>query len=521
MSNDSRPDSQKSRQDLLDEIYYLRDVAGERGHQIQERDRLIIERDTALESLRDQLDLILRSRSWRMTAPFRWIRAGIHHLRGAMMDSSAAAQDDAPVREPWSSSDVKSVPTQSHVPLLVEDRGDGKRRLYVDITELASREGRTGVQRVVRGILRGLLVSPPDGFTIEPVSAAPGQPYRHLRTSTVHLMGGAISSDPDAPIDARAGDVFVGLDHAMQAVIDHAGFLEQMRKRGVHVWFVCNDTLPLSRPDWFPPEVHETFMQWFQTIARVGDGIACISRTTEGEVRRWIETLSIKRERPLALGHFHLGADFDPDASLAALKPEEQADIERLRGKKTFLMVGTLEPRKGHAQALEAFNLLWAGGVDVSLIIAGLPGWMTEVVQRRIRHHDEFGRHLFWFMDASDALLETLYATCTALLAPSEGEGFGLPLIEAARHGLPILCRDLPVFREMVNGYASFFDGSVPASLADAVRSWLTAYREGSAPSSTGMRGLLTWEQSTRNLLEIVLGGKRDVSWMPMREEAQ
>lgn len=42
----------------------------------------------------------------------------------------------------------------------------------------------------------------------------------------------------------------------------------------------------------------------------------------------------------------------------------------------------------------------------------------------------------------------------TCLIAASFGEGFGLPLIEAAQHGLPIMARDIAVFREVAKEYA-------------------------------------------------------------------
>ena len=46
------------------------------------------------------------------------------------------------------------------------------------------------------------------------------------------------------------------------------------------------------------------------------------------------------------------------------------------------------------------------------------------------------------------------------LVAPSRGEGFGLPLIEAAQHKLPIFARDIPVFREVAGENAFFFQSN-------------------------------------------------------------
>lgn len=506
-----RPDSQKSRQELLDEIYLLRDVAGERGAKLAERDE-------TLATLSSELDLIQHSRSWRMTAPLRWMARWLAGGRQSALPVKAlqmlegrsrSGKDQVPV-EAQSGEDLRHerVLPACHQAIDRSAAPDG-RCLFVDVTELALREGRTGVQRVTRQILHALWASPPEGYKVEPVYATTGQPYRLARRFAAKEFGDAGQAISEPPMRARSGDLFLGLDHVMEAVTEHAGELVALHEMGVRTWFVCNDTLPLSRPEWFPPEVHGRFKAWFQTIARVGDGIACISRATELDVRHWVDALGIERKSPLALSHFHLGSEIDPDGSASGVTQDQQAILDRLRGMSSFLMVGTLEPRKGHAQALDAFTTLWAQGEDLALVLVGLPGWMTEVTQRRIRHHDEFGKRLFWFADASDALLEQLYEHCSALLAPSEGEGFGLPLTEAARHGLPILCRDLPVFHEVAGEFASYFSGNEATSLAQAVESWLEAQRQGQVPSTAAMPRL-TWVESVQQLLGVILEDRAD-----------
>jgi hypothetical protein len=177
-------------------------------------------------------------------------------------------------------------------------------------------------------------------------------------------------------------------------------------------------------------------------------------------------------------------------------------------------MVGTLEPRKGHAQALDAFDLLWARGEDLNLAIVGRPGWLMEDFAARLRAHPEHGRRLHWFADASDAQLRALYAGSSALFTASEGEGFGLPIIEAARHGLPVIARDLPVFREVAGDNAHWFSGYDARSLAAALQEWLALHRRGLAPGSAGVR-LLGWDDSARALLALVLEGGCDRQWSP------
>jgi glycosyltransferase involved in cell wall biosynthesis len=450
-------DSAKSRRDLLDEVYLLRDVAGEPLHKfaaLQER----------IEALRQESRVSGR---------------GLPH-RGSSPEGAAP----------------ESLPDEAR---------DAQPRLYVDITELAHKAGQTGIQRLVRETLRALLADPPGGYRVEAVRAPPGEAYRHARAFARGLRVAEIAGEDDTPIDPRADDVFLGLDHSMYAVIANAGQLAAMRDRGVRLWFVCNDVLPLTHPEWFPPEVHVAFKAWLETIARIADGVACISRTTETELRSQLERLPVSRHRMPILGHFELGADIARSGGAdAAAAPGEAATLEHLRGLPSFLMVGTLEPRKGHAQALEAFERLWDEGENVALVLVGLPGWLTDVTQRRIRHHDELGKRLFWFMHADDALVEKLYATCTALLVPSQGEGFGLPLVEAARHGLPVLARDMPVFREVAGTHAVYFSGLDGASLASAVRQWLAAHGRGDAPVTAGMPQV-TWSESAARLARLVL----------------
>jgi glycosyltransferase involved in cell wall biosynthesis len=128
----------------------------------------------------------------------------------------------------------------------------------------------------------------------------------------------------------------------------------------------------------------------------------------------------------------------------------------------------------------------------------------VEDLVRRLSKHPMLGKRLFWLEGISDEYLEKAYAASACLIASSEAEGFGLPLVEAARKGLPIIARDIPVFREVAGDYAFYFSGMSPENLAQAVRVWLDLSSRGQAPSSKDMPWL-TWKESTAQLLRIVL----------------
>jgi glycosyltransferase involved in cell wall biosynthesis len=386
--------------------------------------------------------------------------------------------------------------------------------VLVDVSELVRRDAKSGIQRVVRSILDMLLRQPPTGFRIEPVYADPGQPYRYARTFASHFLGLADNLPPDEPIDTDAGDIFLGLDLALDEIPANRTELESMRNRGVKTFFVVYDQLPLRRADCFPPHAYGLFNNWMEAIADLSDGLLCISRSVEVHVRQHLDAMQRQRFRPLKLGHFHLGADVPSSKPTNGITPEQQALVDQLRRAPSFLMVGTIEPRKGHEQAISAFEMLWAQGESINLVLVGKAGWMTSDLVQRIRSHAETGNRLFWFEDASDELLLRLYASCSALLAPSEGEGFGLPLVEAAQHGLPILCRNLPVFLEVAGQHATYFSGYDGADLAAAVAKWLALRKDGAFGQAAGMpwKG---WGQSTQQMLGVLLHDQWDGTWMP------
>lgn len=372
-------------------------------------------------------------------------------------------------------------------------------QLLIDLSTLVHQDDQSGIQRAVRNLLRALLDAPPPGLHVTPVYDAGGY-YAHARLDGAQP---APAATPQA-IQVRAGDIFLGLDLCPDLVPGNRALFEDLRRHGVRICFVVYDLLPVRMPSMFADGAAPWFTRWLTTITAVADDLLCISRAVADELLAWVEQAGVANPRAPRVSHFHLGADLqaDPAATLpanAAVSATEARLLERLTERPSFLMVGTLEPRKLHAQALAAFEQLWLGGGDANLVIVGKPGWMTERLAARLDRHSEQGRRLFWLRRVGDAALHRLYGQCVALLAASAGEGFGLPLIEAAQHGLPIIARDLPVFREVCGQHAYYFSGGA-TELAAALGHWLTLHAAGDAPSSAGLP-YLDWAGSARALL--------------------
>ena len=376
-------------------------------------------------------------------------------------------------------------------------------QLFVDVSQLVLRDSKTGIQRVVRSILWELLRNPPAGYRVEPVFGAPGAGYRYARRFTSRFLGFPDGMLEDEPIEYGAGDIFLGLDLQHATVLTHEAFYQRLRDFGIKVYFVVYDLLPVLLQDAFSPGMSDLHRRWLQALART-DGVACISAAVANEMVDFLQVSAIPRQRPFGVGFFHLGADIEASLPTSHL-PENAAEVLRALGASpSFLMVGTVEPRKHHAQALAAFEALWARGIAANLVIVGGQGWMVEEFAAKLRHHPQRGRRLFWLEGISDEYLERIYAACTALIAASENEGFGLPLIEAAKHELPILARDIPVFREVAGEHAHYFSGHAGSDLARALETWLALHQAGKAPKSDGLPWL-TWAQSTQQLLAVVL----------------
>ena len=396
------------------------------------------------------------------------------------------------------------------------------RQLLVDISELHQQDAKSGIQRVVRSVLHALLRNPPEGFRVEPVYATAEQGYRYARRYTARFLGlGDIPLD-DAPIFTEKGDVFWGLDLNPILVHRNQSTLGELRLRGVKMVFTVYDLLPIRLPETCALGGTEWHGRWLQTLAHTSDGLLCISASVGTELKRWLTLFGPQEGHAVNIGWTRLGADvveLEDTQGETIFHPDQVQAVQlaAIARHPSFLMVGTLEPRKAQAQALAAFEFLWSQGEQINLVFVGKQGWLVDELAQHLRSHPLRERRVFWLEGIPDAMLERVYAACTCLIAASLDEGYGLPLIEAARHNVPILARDIPVFREVAGEHASYFSGLAPNDLAQAVTQWLKLYQQDKAPCSNGI-SWLTWKQATAQMLNLILNEHWQSRWEPARD---
>ncbi|WP_373740493.1 glycosyltransferase [Neisseria sp.] len=339
-----------------------------------------------------------------------------------------------------------------------------KRQLLIDVSLLVKHDAGTGIQRVVRSLWAELekQLDASDTIVLKPVYAAKNHGYRYIGE-------GRLKSKKEVAV--KQGDIFLGLDLAPRIVAANTGDLLRWKQAGVKICFVLYDLLPIQNPQWFPEKSAVYFQKWLETVAVYADLVLPISNTVRQEMQAWLASRLSAAKQP-RMQVLPLAGDFSKTSHSTGISASEAQLAEMLEKRQFVLYVSTLEPRKAHSCLLDAMEEVWKTH-RTTLVLVGKKGWKTEKLQQRILNHPQYGRKLFWLQCASDEMLDGLYRNSDGIIIPSYGEGYGLPLIEGLTYQKKILARDLPVFREIADSAARYFDNDAPRPLADKIIRWL------------------------------------------------
>nr|WP_255662564.1 glycosyltransferase family 1 protein [Acidovorax sp. D4N7] len=354
-----------------------------------------------------------------------------------------------------------------------------------------------------------LLLSPPEGYRVRPVYATRRHGYSYANED---FLDSPTQGEKNTvrPVEVQSGDIFLALDLAAHLLPRHQAQVLDWKRTGVRLHVLVYDLLPLQHPEWFPSRTERNFKRWMRWLAIYADNAICISASVKDELQNWLKVHYSLPPTALPASIIVLGADINASVPSGGLPNDAKDLLAHLRNTPFVLMVGTIEPRKGHDQALAAFEHLWKQSSSMpSLVLVGRGGWKTEALQDKLRRHPESGKRLFWPQNVSDEYLLHLYAACSGVLVASRAEGFGLPVIEAALHRKPVLARDLPVFREIGLPEITFFTGQDAKNLACAITSWLA--KKHLASDAERPQKVDTWRTAAQQLL-LALGFTADTS---------
>jgi len=204
-------------------------------------------------------------------------------------------------------------------------------------------------------------------------------------------------------------------------------------------------------------------------------------------------------------GHaFDLGSPdvrwFHSNAGSCGFHPTLDSRIQDILSALSSLC-GTIEPRKGHAQALDAFDVLWRNGQPMQLVSSARVGWKVEGLLSKLRKTTERrGHRLHWLDDADDETLNALYAAARGVLMQRERKASGYRSSKLRSTGSHYSSAIFPVFREIAGGRRFHFSAQSSQAFANEISQWLqeTHSRTATIPARIPRQN---WAESARQLL--------------------
>jgi glycosyltransferase involved in cell wall biosynthesis len=149
--------------------------------------------------------------------------------------------------------------------------------------------------------------------------------------------------------------------------------------------------------------------------------------------------------------------------AVPSVSPAEVAEFAAAQGlpERYVMWCGTLEPRKNVPTLLRAFEIARASDPDLGLVLVGPTGWGDVAVPTTP------GVRLLGFLGPHD--LHLAYAGARAFCYPSLREGFGLPVLEAMAHGIPVVTSAGTAMAEFTEGAGILVDPLDVDGLATAM----------------------------------------------------
>jgi glycosyltransferase involved in cell wall biosynthesis len=268
---------------------------------------------------------------------------------------------------------------------------------------------------------------------------------RHLALfRSFHLEAGfysyqnasALTRLPPPQIDARGYDLIL---------VDSPTRVAIRRQPNAKVVCVVHDLLPLT--DLRLSDVAtRLFMCRLMTSLKQADELALVSNYSMNRFRELFPQFS---QLPARLLY--------PRTRFEALRPEQLPGPDTQLRRPSFVMIVSAEPRKNLSSVIRAFRKM----PEADLVVIGYTASMnlTRNLPANVRYAG--------YTDEHDKA--ALIAEAHGLVMASFAEGFGIPIIEAQAANTPVLCSDIPVFREVAGDLADYFDPFSIDSICAAV----------------------------------------------------
>lgn len=357
--------------------------------------------------------------------------------------------------------------------------------INIDISDLYRAKGRSGIQRVLRELVPRLIDEKRAAFEVRVMNFNAQEHYYEVFDNADVKRYLAEKADrlkvvATLRLDGfTASDTFFDIDSAWNIPLKRPDLYRRLKRKGVRIITLLHDVVPIKFPAYAHQNTLRNYALFVSAVYAYSDLVICNSRTTERDFLDYKQALKIPRHIPTVVSK--LGSDFQPAAKATA---SEQVGLKEFIDQKFFLFVGTIEPRKRHDLALDAFETIIAAHPEVHLVLAGKQGWNVEAFMSRLTSHRLYGKNIHWVDTPSDPVLHQLYRECFGAVYLSNYEGFGLPVSEPlANSKLTITSRNSSLY-EAGQDYADYVYFNTANEVVETVTSYLkddTLYRQRSA----------------------------------------
>ncbi len=307
--------------------------------------------------------------------------------------------------------------------------------------------------------------------------------------------GSAVRAAVPASRPGRLAFEQVGLASVLRRLmvqVHHGPHYTMPARAPVPCVVTIHDCTFFDHPEWHQRTKAAFFRRAIRHAARQAAALVCVSRVTAERLAASCDVRVPVVVAPHGVDHERFRPDEPSDGADRALLNSLGVPADR----PLVAFVGTLEPRKGLAPLVAAFDRVAAARRDVVLVLAGQPGWGMSDTERALaaaRHSDRILRTGYLPDEAVPALLRQ----AAVAAYPALEEGFGLPALEAMACGAPLVTTEGTAMAEFAEGTALLVPPGDTPLLADAIDSALDQGR-GTERQNNGIQvaAARTWEAS-------------------------
>jgi glycosyltransferase involved in cell wall biosynthesis len=254
------------------------------------------------------------------------------------------------------------------------------------------------------------------------------------------------------------------------------------------------DIFPITGENYSTPEFRKKFSDLLLQATGRAARVITSSRATERLL------ISHAQVRPEKIRVIPLGVD--PPAINLSPRERQQERARILGGDgELILSVGVIQTRKNTLNMVKALKTLPA---NYRLVLSGGDGYGNEAVHEYIRN-ESFGERVKILGFIDNAQLARLYQAASVFLFPSFEEGFGIPVLEAMAHGVPVVTSNVSSMPEVGGEAVLYVDPHNPAEIAEKVRQ---AVEDPKLRESLIQKGLerareFTWRRTAEGTLAV------------------